>query len=203
MLVTPGAVVGSIILLQSAAPIRNALAFTSGFMTVYVMIVVAALLGGAGDPESTTPETSHGVGLVVGILLLLIGIWTATRRPAAGGRPGLLDSDDVGPRRALLIGGALGVFNPNIFIMASAVSTVAAADTSVFGALLATLVLLVAAVADLLIPVGLVVVTGGRGQAFLHRVQTWMLAHGHALTLSVLFGFGLLFTIRGVVDLTS
>ncbi|WP_067690451.1 GAP family protein [Nocardia jejuensis] len=203
LVITPGAVIGCILLLHSRAPIPNAVAFGGGFLVVYTMIAISALLGGASDPDATSKDVSHGAGLVVGLLFLAIGSWMALRKPpAVAKRPRLLQElDTAGPPKAFVIGIALGVINPNLFIMMAAMSSVSSSGVGPGAALLATVLLLVAASLDFLIPVGVFVLLGERARLGLDRAESWMLSHSRALSLAVLFGFGALFTVRGAASL--
>ncbi|WP_228806244.1 hypothetical protein [Nocardia cyriacigeorgica] len=42
---------------------------------------------------------------------------------------------------------------------------------------------------------------GERAQQWLDALQIWMIRNTRVLSLAVLFGFGALFTVRGIVDL--
>lgn len=204
LMITPGAVVGCVLLLRSKFPVRNASAFGGGFLVVYLLVALSAVLGGASDPGSTPAEVSHSAGLVVGLLFLAGGCWVLLRKPVARrtGRPRLLtELETAGPRKAFAIGLVLGILNPNVFIMLSGMSIVSSASVSIGASLVATLVLLIAAAADFLIPIGAYLIGGERTERGLVAVETWMLRHSRELTLGVLFGFGALFTIRGAVAL--
>ncbi|OMQ24341.1 GAP family protein [Rhodococcus sp. D-1] len=127
LILTPGAILGCILLLRSQRPAPSAGAFGAGFCLVYVFIAVSALLGGASDPDATTPDVSHGAGLVVGALFLIAAVWLSVRpRRQRAERPKVLrELETAGPRRAFVIGVALGVLNPNLFIMMSGMSIIA------------------------------------------------------------------------------
>ncbi|MFD6400060.1 GAP family protein [Nocardia sp. NPDC060249] len=136
LMVTPGAVIGRVLLLRSRDPMRNASTFGLGFLVVYSVVV-------------------------------------------------------------------LGVLNPNLFIMMSGMSVIASSAVGLEAALLATVILLVAAVVDFLIPIGIYLAMGERAEHGLAVAQAWMLRHSRVLTLSVLLGFGALFTARGIVNLAG
>jgi hypothetical protein len=53
--------------LCTARAVRNGLRFGGACLLVYTQIAVAALLGGATDPTSTSQTVSHWVGPVVGM----------------------------------------------------------------------------------------------------------------------------------------
>ncbi|MEV0431659.1 GAP family protein [Nocardia sp. NPDC050413] len=205
LMITPGAVIGCVLLLRSREPVRNAAMFGGGFLTVYGLVALAAILGGASDPAATSARTSSAAGLVVGLLFLAAGGWLLVRNPrTTAERPRLLaELDSAGPRKAYVLGLVLGVLNPNVFIMLAGLSTISSSAVGVGAALTATLVLLVAAIADFLIPVGIFLAAGARAESALATAESWMLAHSRTLTLAVLLGFGALFTVRGIVSLAG
>ncbi|WP_227983087.1 GAP family protein [Nocardia spumae] len=203
LIITPGAIVGCVLLLQSSRPTANSCAFGGAFLLVYTQIAIAALLGGAGDPQSTSKDTSHWAGLAVGLLFLACGVWIAIRKPrsrhAAPRWVGELEN--VGPRGAFIMGLGLAVINPNLFIMMSGMSLISSSGVSVSMAILATVVLLISAILDFVIPIGIFLLLGERARTGLDAAKTWMIGHTRVLSLGVMFGFGALFTIRGIVNL--
>ncbi|WP_280398957.1 GAP family protein [Nocardia carnea] len=206
LIITPGAVAGCVLLLlRSRAPVPAALAFGGAFLVVYLLIAITAILGGATDPEAVSTDTSHGAGLVVGLMFLLGGLWLLIRHPAAGRRTGppklLRELRDAGPRRCFVIGIALAVLNPNLFLMMSGMSYIASSSVGPGPAFLATVLLLAAAAVDFLVPVGLYLALGDRARTWLGSLESWVLRHTRGLSLAVLFGFGALFTARGVIGM--
>ncbi|WP_054812861.1 GAP family protein [Nocardia arizonensis] len=203
LLVTPAAVVGCVLLLQSGNAVRNAYIFGAAFLLVYSQIGVAGLLGGAGEPHAASPAVAHWVGLLVGLLFLAIGAWLLLRRPVRGGRPpgwaGELGSAVT--RKAFAVGLVLAVLNPNLLIMLSGVSVIAGSGVGVGGAIGATALLLFCAALDFLIPIGMYILLGVRARAVLDVVKRWMVVHDRLLAVCVFVGFGLLFTGRGLVAL--
>ncbi|MEU4313248.1 GAP family protein [Nocardia sp. NPDC024068] len=203
LVVTPGAIAGCILLLRSSRPVRNPLVFGSAFVFVYLLIALSALLGGATGEGSTSHRASAVAGLLIGLLFLGGGILIAARPLRKGnGRPGLLDElRDAGPRRVLVAGLGLAVINPNLFIMMSGMSVIASSHVGPGRAVLATVALLLAAALDFLIPIGVYLALGARARRGLERAEKWMLARSRAIGMGVLFGFGALFTIRGIMNL--
>ncbi|NEW34484.1 hypothetical protein GV791_18250 [Nocardia cyriacigeorgica] len=207
LVVTPGAIAGCILLLHSRRPVGNALAFGGAFVAVYALIAISALLGGASDPGATSKDVAHGTGLIVGLLFLLAGLWMLFRRPVERVRtepPKLLrELESSGPQRAFVIGIALAVLNPNLFLMMSGMSAISSSDASPAAALGATALLLLAASLDFLVPIAVYVIAGDRAQRWLDAMQIWMIRNSRPMTLAVLFGFGALFAARGIVDLAG
>ncbi|MFD4461977.1 GAP family protein [Nocardia sp. NPDC058480] len=205
LMITPGAVIGCVLLLRSRQPVRNASLFGTGFLVVYFIVALAAVLGGASDPAATSSRASAFAGLTVGVLFLAGGCWLLYRKPRpTAERPRLLaELDSAGPRKAFALGVVMGVLNPNLFIMLSGMSAISSSAVTIGAALIATFVLLVAAVADFIIPIAIFVAAGERAERGLAVLETWMLAHSRTLTLAVLLGFGALFTVRGIVNLVG
>ncbi|NUS95673.1 MAG: hypothetical protein HOQ36_25235, partial [Nocardia sp.] len=140
-----------------------------------------------------------------GILFLLTGLWILVRKPVrrrVEEPPKLLaELQAAGPRRAFAIGIVLAVLNPNLFLMISAMTAISSSATGTGTALVATLALLIAAAIDFLVPIGVYLLLGDRAEQWLDTLQSWMVRHTRALSLAVLFGFGALFTVRGLTDL--
>ncbi|MGW4635953.1 GAP family protein [Nocardia sp. NPDC004415] len=205
LMITPGAVIGAVLLLHSARPVPNAAAFGGGFLVVYGLIAISAVLVGASEPGATSEQTSHRTGLAVGLGFLAAGVWLLIRKPrTAGQRPRLLSAlETASPRRAFAIGVLLGVLNPNLFLMIAGMTTIASSTVGATAALVAVLLLLVAAAADFAVPIALYLALGERAERALDVADAWMLRYSRTLTLAVLFGFGALFTVRGVVALST
>ena len=204
LIVTPGAVAGCTLLLHSSRPVRNPVAFGSAFLLVYTLIAISALLGGASEPGATSQDTAHSAGLVVGLIFLAAGSWIAVHPtgPVASTPKWLTALQSAGPGRAFVVGLGFAIINPNLFIIVSGMSVISSSHVGPGAALLAAVLLLVAAALDFLIPIAIYLVLGERAKQAMDSVQAWMIRNSRNLTLGVLFVFGALFTIRGVLDLS-
>lgn len=100
------------------------------------------------------------------------------------------------------MGLGLAVINPNLFIMMSGMSLISSSGVSVAMAITATIMLLIAAILDFVIPIGTFMLLGDRARDGLDAAKSWMIGHTRILSLAVMFGFGALFTIRGIVNLS-
>ncbi|MET7772154.1 GAP family protein [Nocardia sp. NPDC005366] len=203
LVVTPAAVVGCVLLLQSGNAVRNAFSFGAAFLLVNLQIGSAGLLGGATDPYATSATVSHWVGFLVGLLFLAIGAWLLLRLTARGAGPPrwLAELESSRPRRAFATGLVLAVLNPNPLIMISGVSVIASSGSGAVASIFATGLLLLAAALDFLIPIGMYVLMGNRARAGLGATKQWMVDHDRMLTICVFVGLGLLFTGRGLAAL--
>ncbi|MGW1738365.1 GAP family protein [Nocardia sp. NPDC001965] len=205
LVITPGAIVGTILLLRSPRPVVDAAMFGAAFVALYTLIAVTALLGGASDPGSTPPAAAHWVGLCVGVLFLVCGVWVWLRRPVKTARPDrpklLQELAAATPAKAFVIGITLAVLNPNLFLMISGMTAISSSHVGTAAAVAATIALLIAAALDFAVPITVFVVLGQRARDGLDRAEVWMLAHARVLSLTVLFAFGALFTVRGALAL--
>ncbi|MDH6679021.1 hypothetical protein M2284_003237 [Rhodococcus sp. LBL1] len=202
MAITPAAIAGCVLLLQTKRALANAFAFFAAFMIAYTAIGVAALLGGATH-DTRSSATSHWAGLAVGLIFVAFGVGQLVRKrvPSDTGPEWMQQLANAKPRGAFIMGAALSVVNPNLAIMISGMTVIAAADTSVGSAAVGTVLLLFAAALDFLVPIGIYMAFGKRAQDGLAGVKKWMIEHDRPLTLAVFFGFGALFVIRNVVAL--
>jgi len=205
LLVTPAAIVGVVLLLQSARPVPNALAFAAGFMTVYVIVSVFAVIGGASSGSGTpNTELKDWVGAAVGALFLVLAIVALARSRRAKGPPKWMSQlESCTPRIAFLAGLGLAVLNPNLFILLSGLSAVGAAGLPIGPSLVGVLALLLFCLLDFALPLGAYLLFGDRARAVLDRTKAWMLAHDTALSVGVLLVFGVVFLVRGVSDLLA
>ncbi|MEV0246371.1 GAP family protein [Nocardia sp. NPDC050712] len=203
LVITPAAIVGCVLLLQSRRPLANAASFGAAFVLVYSQVGIAALLGGASDPGSTSKTVAHWAGLGVGLVFLAFGARAALHRPPADAPPPklLTQLESAGPRRAFTAGLVLAIVNPNLVIMMSGMSLIASSQSSRGTALVATVLLLLAAALDFLIPMAIYLVLGERARRGLESAKRWMLRNNRSMTIAVLLGFGVLFTARGIADL--
>ncbi|GAB2644916.1 hypothetical protein GCM10027068_25640 [Prescottella soli] len=202
MAVTPAAIAGCVLLLQTKRALANAFAFFAAFMIAYTAIGVAALLGGATH-DTRSGTASHWAGLAVGLIFVAFGVAQLIRRrvPSDTGPEWMQQLANAKPRGAFVMGAALSIVNPNLAIMISGMTIIAASDTSVGASVFGTVLLLLAAALDFLVPIGVYLAFGDRAKAILAKVKEWMLAHERPLTLTVFFGFGALFVIRNVIAL--
>lgn len=202
MAVTPAAIAGCVLLLQTKRALANAFAFFTAFMIAYTAIGIAALLGGATH-DTRSGTAAHWAGLAVGLVFVAFGVAQLVRRrvPSDTGPEWMQQLSNAKPRGAFIMGAALSIVNPNLAIMMSGMTIIAASDTSVGAAVFGTVLLLLAAALDFLVPIGIFLAFGDRAKDILASFKDWMITYERPLTLSVFFGFGALFVIRNVVAL--
>lgn len=200
MIITPAAIAGCVLLLQTKRALANAFAFFGAFMIAYTAIGITALLGGATHETARSGAVSHWAGLAVGLVFVAFGVTQLVRKrtPSDTGPEWMQQLANAKPRGAFVMGAALSIVNPNLAIMISGMTVIAAADTTPATAVTGTLLLLLAAALDFLVPIGIYVAFGKRAQDGLASVKTWMTAHDRPLSIAVFFGFGALFVFRSL-----
>lgn len=204
LILTPAAIAGCILLLQSRQPYANALAFAGAFLALYAVISIAVLaIGNSVEPADDTSTTKGIVGLVIGGLFLLVGAVIALhhRRTREGPPKWAAMLETASPTGAFLAGAVLAIANPNVFILLSGLGVVVADASSRADEVLGAVFLLIAVALDFLVPIALFAALGPQARRWLDEGKAWMVDHDRGLTLTILFGFGALFVVRGVGNL--
>lgn len=201
LMLTPAAIAGCILLLQSRHPYGNAVAFAASFLVLYAAISIMVLA--VGDTVETTAETEKVKGvasLTVGVLFLLIGlVITLHHQRTRQGPPkwaALLES--ARPTGAFIAGMVLALANPNVFLLLSGLGIVLTEAGSRAEQVGGAGMLLAAVAADFVVPIVLFALFGSRARTALDAARGWMIARDRLLSLVVLYGFGALFAIRGL-----
>lgn len=204
LIVTPLAIIGTFLLLQSAQPVPNAAAFGGGFALVYGIVAVAVLVGGAAAGAHGTEGASTlaaVLGIVIGSLFLLAAIVTWVRRPAERRDRAprwATKLETAHPRGAFLTGLGLAILNPNIVILLSGLAIVVADSEGTGMRLAGAAVLVVAALLDIAVPIGVYVALGDRAERPMERAKTWLIAHTRVITIGMLAVLGIVFVVRGI-----
>jgi threonine/homoserine/homoserine lactone efflux protein len=205
LVLTPAAVVASLMLLQSPRPVRNLLVFAAAFVAPYVVIAASALMGTSAEPGTPPahPTATAWVQVTVGTAFLVLGLAVLLRSGAGPARASrnaglgrMLDHPD--PANLVVAGVALAVVNPNVAILVSGLNTVVESAQSRGEQLTGVVLLLGAALVDFLLPLLVHVCFGARAQRWLDPAARWTTSHSRLLALLVLFCFGALFLVRGL-----
>ncbi len=211
LVVTPAAVVGSLLLLGSSRPWRNLSVFAATFLFVYTALAaIVWSLGRAAGASSDSSTTVKGwVSIALGTLFLAGGVatWIRSRHPEPAAptespAPPGWASRLVDPPVSLVLsaGLLLSIANPNVAILASGVGVVLTAGVDGGDELVGILLLLGSSMIDFVVPAVAFAVTGPRGRAVLRLATRWLLSHNQVIGVMVLVAFGLLFLGRGLVN---
>jgi hypothetical protein len=198
-------VVGTVLLLRSNRPLPNALLFAAGFMVVYVVVSVTAVVAGASTGSGPgSSDVRYWVSAVSGAVFLLGALVRLSRSRRTSGPPKwVAELRSCTPRLAFAAGLVLALVNPNLLILLSGLSAIGAADAGTAASLVGVLLLLVACLLDFAIPLGAFVLLGSRARGALDGLERWLVRHDTALSVGVLVVFGAGFLARGVAGLVG
>jgi threonine/homoserine/homoserine lactone efflux protein len=204
LILTPLAVVGSIVLLGTDRSLANALSFAGAFALNYV--ILSAIVLWVGSLATSAQEAEAGVAryvvsMLMGLLFLGIGLAVLLRHHvgATGGKPRwAVVLETATPVRAFLGGFALSLINPNVVILLSGLTLIITSGETIGSQAIGALTLVLASLIPFAVPIGIFLIMGERGKEMLKRVFTWMIEHEKALTAGTLLLFGALFFGRGL-----
>jgi hypothetical protein len=188
---SPFPVVAAILVLSSARPRANGVAFAAGWLVGLSAITAAFIVvtDGAGDDDTAAVFAWLRVAVGAGLLVLAARKWAA--RPRPGEEPTtpawMAGLDDVEPPRSAGIGAALGGVNPkNLAFTFAAATSIGALGLDGGEAAVAGVVYVALASASVLAAVGARLVAGERVDPALAGVRSFMLAN-NAVILMVVF----------------
>jgi threonine/homoserine/homoserine lactone efflux protein len=203
LILTPLAIICCILLLESAKPLPNSIAFGLGFFVIYsILCIFTLVIGGAAGAHKNDSDAAAVIGIVVGVLFLIGGVFTWIRKPVAGRRPkwaAVIES--CTPPKAFALGLVLAIVNPNIMILLSGLSIVITTDVGAGTRIAGAACLVFASALDFLIPIGIYLAMGDRAPVKLAALRTWMLAKSRAISIGMLLVLGVVFVVRGIGDL--
>lgn len=201
LILTPAAIAGCILLLQSQHPLVNALAFGSAFIVLYAAISIAVVaIGGTVEQTDDTSTAKGVVSITIGVLFLLIGAVIALhhKRTREGPPKWTTMLETAHPTGAFVAGSVLALANPNVFLLLSGLGIVVTEGGSDGERVGGVVVLLGAVALDFVVPIVLFVLLGATARRWLDSGKAWLVGHDRQLTLVIMFGFGALFVIRGL-----
>jgi Sap, sulfolipid-1-addressing protein len=214
---SPLALTATFVVIRSARPRTNGIAFLSGFLLGTTIACGLGLVVGRGAVNRfDSHATIEGVlTLLLGVLLMLIGLRSLRAAPSPGAetdagaegegsRAGaiLAGLADVRPAAAFTMAGLLGFGGPKRLVLTFlAMAAVSGADVGDVAD--GTLVIVYIAIASALVsvPVGIVIVAGERAAVILDRGQSWLTTHAAVLRLWLSLGIGAALVVDGVVRL--
>jgi hypothetical protein len=196
---SPLVLTATFIVVRSARPRTNGIAFLTGFVGGTALACVLGLIVGqaAVDRLSAHNAIEELFTLALGLALLAFGL-RARRRPpspvaeSSSRVTAIMDGlRRVRPAAAFSMAGLLGFGGPKRLVLTLlAMAWISGAETGHVANL--TLVLLYIAVATVLvwIPVGIVIVAGEHAAHMLGQGEAWLTSHANELRIWLSLGFG-------------
>jgi threonine/homoserine/homoserine lactone efflux protein len=198
---SPFSIIPAVLVLNAPRPRPTGLAFMVGWLVglaglTILFLEISNLVVDLGHP----PRWASWVRIVVGVALIVLGIYRWIMRKQSAHTPGWMQSlGKLTPARAGAAGAALTVVNPKVlFICAAAglaIGTEGLGSTHVW---LPVVWFVAAAGSTVAIPVLAYSVSGDRLGEPLKRLKDWM-ERQHAVLIAVIFVFiGLLLLYKGI-----
>lgn len=209
--ISPVPVIAIILMLLSARAGAN----SAGFLVGWIVGVAGAgtillVLGAAGELSegSSGNDSSAGIRLVAGVLLLVLARRNLKKRPKDGEAPELpawlAKVDGITPVRALAFGVALSAINPKNLLLivggALAISQTGVAGTEQAVALAVFVVIAASTVAA---PVVLYRALGDRAEHTLQGLRGWLEANNATVMAVLLLVLGVVLIGKGISGLSA
>jgi hypothetical protein len=195
---SPLALTATFVVIRSARPRTNGIAFLSGFLLgTMIAAGLGLVLGEAAVERLDSHETVEEVlTLLLGIALLTVGLrmWHASPRSEhKGSRAGaiLAGLGNVRPAAAFSMAGLLGFGGPKRLVL-TFLAMVSVTEASLLDIESLTLVVAYIAVATVpvSVPVGIVIIAGQRAAVILGRGESWLTEHAASLRVWLSLGIG-------------
>ena len=206
---SPLALTATFVVIRSARPRTNGIAFLSGFLLgTTIACGLGLLLGQAAVERLDSHETVEAVlALLLGVALLAVGLRARHAPPRAGGEGSrasaiLAGLGNVRPAAAFSMAGLLGFGGPKRLVLTFlAMASVTEASLGDVEDLTLVLVYIVVATVLVSVPVGIVIVAGERAAVILARGQSWLTEHTAELRVWLSLGIGAALIVDALVRL--
>ena len=206
---SPLVLTATFVVIRSARPRGNGIAFLSGFLLgTAIASGLGLVIGQAAVERLDSHETAEEVvTLLLGIALLVEGLrarYAAPRPEGSRASAILAGLRNVRPAAAFSMAGLLGFGGPKRLVLTFlAMASVSEASISDLEGL--TLVVVYIAVSTVLVsaPVGIVIIAGQRAAAILGRGESWLTEHAASLRLWLSLGIGAALVVDALVRLLA
>ena len=195
-----------VLLLTTAKPVRNTLAFTLpsvfGSMLVGVILVVV-LQGKDFSPNSNASNLTYVAQLVTAaifFLVLLLIFWKLPKGSKDMKMPKWVRSlDRVSPRTALVFGSIL--FLNNVFLTITAVADILLAKQSVTTDVITIVVFVLVGTLGLWVPLTYKIISPEKSTPNFELMREWLIIHNRGILVFEFAFLGVLELVKGIVGL--
>ncbi len=198
---SPLSIIPAVLILHTPRPRPAGLLFLAGWLVglaalTAIFVGVSGLLGGVG----TTPSWASWLRIVVGVALIVYGVYSWLTRHKKPHQPGWLRHiTEAGPSKALMLGAILAVVNPKVlFVCVAAGLAIGSSGLAPHQVWLATVVFVAAAASTVALPILGYAVSGDRLDPALTRLKAWMEKHNAAMVAVILVLIGILLLYKGI-----
>lgn len=202
-----GSITLVIVLLISDSGWHNGISYALGYFCSYLligMLVVGLKYQLSGETSEKSTDTVQIFLIIMGILLLLIALHT-WRKPASENRGesrfiSLINK--ITPKKAFGFGALVTIINfKNLLFYLTAISVVAFSDLAISDRFLITFLDTFIFCFSIFLPVLLYLIFPKHGDNILERFKNFLVHNGRAISIFLLVLFGLIFIIKGVIEL--
>jgi threonine/homoserine/homoserine lactone efflux protein len=198
---SPLSIIPAVLVLHSSRPRPTGLAFLFGWLVgLAVLTGIFVLVSGLMGTLDKTPSWASWMRVVVGVLLVVFGVYRFLTRKRSAHTPAWMQSlSKLTPIRAGLAGLALTVVNPKVlFICAAAGLAIGSAGLGTAHAWIAEAWYVAVAGSTVAIPILAYAVSGDRLDPALERLKEWMERQHAVLVAAILIVIGLLVLYKGI-----
>ncbi|WP_445168294.1 GAP family protein [Mycolicibacterium sp. Dal123E01] len=198
---SPLTIIPGILMLHTPSPRPTSLAFLFGWVLgigglTAGFVLVSDALGGLSKQPTWAPY----VRIVIGVALILFGLYRWFTRKRSEHQPGWMKSmTTIGPGRALVTAIVLVVINPKVLFMCAAAGlAIGSAGLGTTGAWTADAVFTAIAASSVALPVLAYLVAGERLDEPLTKLKNWMEAQHATLVAAILVVLGIMVLYKGI-----
>jgi threonine/homoserine/homoserine lactone efflux protein len=209
--ISPVPIIAVILILFSKRALVNGPVFLLGWVVGLAVVSGVSYAIADAANASTDPGASDAVSwgkIVLGVILVVIAVWSFRRRPAPG-EPAELPRwmagvDRLTPGRTLGLGVLLSALNPKTLLLAIGAGVgLAQLGISAAGAIISLIVLVLLGSLTIAGPVVYYRVAPGKARRALDELKGWLTEHNAAVTTVLFLVFGVVLIARGMAPLTD
>jgi threonine/homoserine/homoserine lactone efflux protein len=197
---SPFPIVPAILLLFTPRPRTTAGGFLLGWVLgIVVATTTFAAVASLIEPRDETPAWISWTRIILGVLLILLGVWKwAARRDKASAPEWMQAISDATPARALRLGLLLSGANPKVLLLTAAGGLeIESTGLSRTGAFVTIASFAAVAASTVSTPLVLYAVMGARMLGPLSRAKDWLGLHNAAVMAVVITVIGVYLTVKG------
>jgi hypothetical protein len=202
----PTRIMSTILLLTSAHPMRNALAFLGGLASLYLAVGGVTLLffGRTLSDLSTGTIIIDAILIVAGIFLLALAARSFFIAPDPDAPPPrwMQRITSISTGQAFLFGVVLACSLRYLLIFLSGVALIYETGVSPIQGTIALLFLILLTLLCQIIPVSLYAVNARRARVQLSVLMDWLNQHNRVIMTALFLVLGIIFLVKGVNGLT-
>lgn len=202
---SPIPIIAIILVLLSAHPGKNSVAFLGGWIVgitaaTFILLLVAGAITDSSDSSTSSSRTLLGVALIV------LAVRSFRKRPKEGEEPELPKwmetMEDLTPGKAAGLGVLLSAVNPkNVMLIGAGMLAVAQYNLSGSDEIVAVVAFILIAISSVTIPVVIYQVKGDKAQPTLDSMRVWLEQNNATVMAVVLLVMGVVVLGKGAGSL--